>query len=96
MAFLATRTYYAITDRRIIVITNFFGRRVRSYYAPDITDFEVIDTGSGRGSIKLRTNQFHTGRGRQSFQLGTLQGGLWGIDGLLNASRAIMRLKQAV
>ncbi|MEQ8584740.1 MAG: hypothetical protein RLO01_07020 [Thalassobaculaceae bacterium] len=92
--FLASRTSYFITDRRVIVVVHFIGTRVQSYFADDVRYFETIDRGSDRGSIRLRFSSVWRG----FFSLPSdlyLRGGLWGIDRLSEAARAIQRIKMA-
>lgn len=51
--FLAARREYAVTDRRVIVITRFLGARVQSYFPPDIAQVAWVERGRDRGSITL-------------------------------------------
>lgn len=94
-AFLATRTYYVVTDQRVIILTSFVGLRTRSYFAKDIYDLEAIDRGSDRGSIRLTNasvNRF--GHLRQP-TMATMGGGLWGIERFREAVRAVEDIKAA-
>ena len=91
---LATLTFYAITDRRVVVLVRLFGMRTQSYFAEDVRYFETIDRGSDRGSIRLRFSSvfLHPFATRDGLYL---RGGLWGIERLSDAARAIQRFKMA-
>lgn len=91
---LAANTVYAITDRRVIVLAHFCGMRTQSYFAEDVRYFETIDRGSDRGSIRLRFSSVFLNPFAMTDGL-YLRGGLWGIERLSDAVRAIQRFKMA-
>jgi hypothetical protein len=45
------RTIYAVTDRRAILLTNFFGHNVRSTSLSGLSEFNLSKKANGRGTI---------------------------------------------
>lgn len=83
----AGRTYYAITNRRVLIVTAGSRIKVRSLGAHDIGDNERSDRGDGTGDIRLR-------KGAMASQMNyffhsSLSDGLWGIDDIKGAADAI-------
>jgi hypothetical protein len=64
-AWLKRRTYYAITDRRILLLQEGFKRKIRAVYLDSVT--EIQREGSSAGSLWLgpKTSMF-SGRSRSS------------------------------
>jgi hypothetical protein len=50
-AMIRARTVYAITDRRVVIVTGLFGRNVRSIYLRGLTEIEITEGRRGRGTI---------------------------------------------
>ena len=50
-AMIRARTVYAITDRRVVIVTGLFGRKVRSIYLRGLTEMEITEGWRGRGTI---------------------------------------------
>ena len=50
---LAARREYAVTDRRVIVLTRLLRAQVQSYFPPDIAEVAWVERGRDRGSITL-------------------------------------------
>ena len=87
----ARRTYYAITNRRALIITRQDGYRVDSVYASEFTQFSRKDKHDGTGSIRFRKSVI---RGRKgSYQLTTFSDGLWGVDDIRGADHALSKLR---
>ena len=86
----ASCTYYAITDRRVLIITA--GRQFLAHavYGHDITDFRRIDGPDGGGSIQLTRTTKQTADG--SVASVTFDDGLWQIYDLPEAEAAIKSL----
>ena len=57
----ARRTYYAITDQRVLIISKFRRRSVASYAPCSINFLEVTERASGFGDIVFRRNVFARG-----------------------------------
>ena len=92
--FRAMRTYYAITNKRVVILT--LGGRTESLsIAPQqIQGVERIDHRNGRASLRLRQTVGSDGRGGK---MRTIQfaDGLWGIDDAKGAADAIAALHDA-
>lgn len=89
----ANKTFYAITDRRVLLLTLRRGYRVTSLVASDITDYERVDKQDGRGDIRLRKSLV-MGRNGTRTTVGFLDG-LWGIEDVRGASDAITGIRTA-
>ena len=87
----ARRTYYAITDKRVLILTVGSSHTVNSIVPEQITDFERTDRGDGSGNIKLRTTVSQTRRGSSSSVEFT--DGLWGVADVKGAADAITALR---
>jgi len=91
--FKAGRLYYAITDKRVIILSVSSGFKVQNIYPDDITDLEVNDFGDDRGSIQLQ-EAVTVRRGNRS-RITRHAEGLWGIQDFRTADKAIRRLKES-
>ncbi len=87
----AARSYYAITDKRILIITAGRGYTVRTIFADKINDYERTDNGDGSGSIRLKKTIINSGRGTRSSVV--FADGLWGIADVKGAADAITALQ---
>jgi hypothetical protein len=50
-AMLRARTHYAVTDRRILIVSGFFSRNFRSIYLRGLAEMEINEGRRGRGTI---------------------------------------------
>ena len=55
-AMIRTRTLYAITDRRVVIVTGLFSRNVRSIDLRGLTEMEILEGWRGRGTITFGTS----------------------------------------
>lgn len=84
------RTYYAITDRRVIIITDDKDFKSRSLYASDIRQLQRMDYRDGTSDLQLRsTTTREAGERRRRV---TFEDGLWGITDTEAAASAISAL----
>lgn len=90
----ARRVYYAITDRRILIVTAGRRMRVNSITADAISDYERIDRGDGRGDIRLKKTVSRGHRGAIHFAT-EFDDGLWGVEDVKGAADAITALRTA-
>ena len=87
----ARKTYYAVTNRRILIITRSNGYQVASIYAHEFNRFARKDKGDGAGSIRFRKSFMRTRRGSQ--EMTSFADGLWGVADVRGADRAISKLR---
>ena len=90
---LARRTYYAVTDQRVLIVTAGRRYKVRAYAARDITDYQRSDSGNGRGDIRLRKVGYR--RFANPFAMSSFSDGLWGVDDVKAASDAVTAVMTA-
>lgn len=87
----AFHTYYAITDRRVLIVTARTRFRINAVVASEISDYEREDKGDGSGDIRLKTT---LSRGRNGVTRSTeFADGLWGVDDVKGAADAIQALR---
>jgi hypothetical protein len=64
-AFQRSRTYYGVTDQRVIIIDGVFSRQVKSLPLPTLSDISLSERSNGSGSITFGPNNaFYTPFGR--------------------------------
>ncbi|EDP62550.1 hypothetical protein BAL199_13443 [alpha proteobacterium BAL199] len=87
----AWRTYYAITDQRMIILRTGFRRSAEVIMPSDITRLERSDYGSDRGTVTVRTTPRLSGN---SMQTGAtkLGDGFFGVSNFKAAMDAIHQL----
>lgn len=95
----AARTYYAVTDQRILIVSAGRSYTVNTIHPGDIVDYERTDRPDGTGSIRLRTTERRYRRTRSRFR-GTrtmntvaFTDGLWGIADVKGAADAVAALQ---
>ncbi len=54
---IGLRTYYMLTNRRAVIVTNLFSKQVRSFYDENVTKIEVRRFGNDSGSLIFATEQ---------------------------------------
>jgi hypothetical protein len=87
----ASRSYYAITDKRVVILTAGNNYKVISIAPGEITDYERTDKGDGSGSIRLRKTISESSEGTSSSV--EFADGLWGIADVKGAADAIAALQ---
>ena len=87
----AGKSYYAVTDRRVLIVTAGGSYKVNAIVAGDITDYERTDKGDGTGSIRLRKTVSETRKGTNVSVEFT--DGLWGIADVKGAAEALAALR---
>ena len=88
----ARKTYYATTNRHVLIMKRDEGYRVDSVYAHKFNHFSRKDKGDGSGSIRFRKS---TVRGRNSYYLITgFSDGLWGVQDVRGADRALSKMRE--
>ncbi len=55
------RTIYAVTNKRILAITNMFGKNIQAEYIDKIPSINISEKNDGNGTIKLGNSHFATG-----------------------------------
>ena len=87
----SARTYYAITDQRVIILTRGGGYSITTIPPDQMTDYKRTDRTSGFGNIQLKTTVHH---GRNGASASTeYTDGLWGINDIRGAAEAIGKLR---
>ena len=86
----AARTLYVITDRRVLLVSDWLWRRVVRIAPSDIRDCERWDFRRGTGDIRLRRSGISGYWTPRTVLFGD---GLWGIDDVKGAADAIAVLK---
>ena len=84
------RTYYAITDRRVLIVEAGRSHKVTAYAANDIADVVCEDAEDGSGDIRLRAPKRASGQSYPDFK-----DGLWGVADVKGAADAVTVLKAA-
>ena len=82
------KTAYAVTDRRILVVRLFLGRRVQSIMPDAINIVEHKRGANGYGSVFFRRDDVH---GLDAN--GTQKLGFWGVPDVIGAVRALDQLR---
>ncbi len=81
--FLATRTLYGITDRRVLIISGFPSRSTQSFRADQMQFVDTRIHPNGTGDIIFRREQHLHARRRNSFTFGdqthTVETGFFGV-----------------
>lgn len=85
----ACQSYYAITNKRVLIITAGNTCKVNSIVAGEISDYERTDKSDSSGSIRLRKTM-RWNKGTQSSA--SFADGLWGITDVKGAADAIAAL----
>jgi hypothetical protein len=57
-AFLRSRTYYGVTDQRVIIVDGLFNRQVKSLPLTTLSDISLSERSNRSGSITFGTNNF--------------------------------------
>jgi hypothetical protein len=88
----ARRTYYAITNQRVIIVTSGDAFATTAVLPHEIDDYERWDREDGSGDMRLR----QTGkRGRNGSSLtSSFQDGLWGVADIRGAAHAVDVLRK--
>lgn len=89
----AGKTYYAVTNKRVLLLSAGKTFKVTSITPSEMTDYEREDKVDGTGSIRLRKTISHDREGPSSSVEPT--DGLWGVADVKGASEAIARLRAA-
>ncbi len=55
------RTIYAITNKRVLAITNMFGKNIQAEYIDRIQSINILERNGGNGTIKFGNSNFFTG-----------------------------------
>lgn len=92
LAMRARKTYYAITDKRVLIVKA--GKRIKviTITSGDITDYERSDRGDGTGDIRLH-RVAKKGPQVGSILVAEFEDGLWGVDDVKGAADAIAALR---
>lgn len=85
------RTYYAITGRRILIVTAGIIYRTHSIAPSDIADYLREARPDGRGDIRLRRTE--RGRSNYSVRWTEFADGLWGVADVKGAADAIAAIR---
>jgi hypothetical protein len=86
--FKAIKTAYAITDKRILVITDGRTRTVKSCTPADIVSVDHLERAGGTGDVIIRTNSIM--QTRNSFSQMTV--GLLGVNNVKEVARLVLNL----
>jgi hypothetical protein len=83
---------YAISDRRLVIMTLFPLRRVRSFASPDIQELERSDRAGGSGDIVFRRDYSSSRRGRSNL---ARRIGFFGVPDVRMVEDTIRRMREA-
>lgn len=101
----AERTYYAVTDQRVLILIDGDEIETTSISPDDINDYARKDAADGSGSIQLRSrthtrwDRQHRGRGNRghrrmkTYTATGFTDGLWGLTDVAGAAAAIDELR---
>lgn len=90
----AKKSYYAITDRRVLIIKRDNGYSVDSIYAYEFSQYARKDRANGTGDIRFRQS---FGKTRKGEYLQTkFSDGLWGVEDVRGADLALSKLRANV
>jgi hypothetical protein len=62
-AMLRSRTYYGLTNERVIIISGLSSRTVKSVQVQTLTDVSLSEEASGTGTVTFGPNMSYSGRG---------------------------------
>ena len=62
-AMLRSRTYYGLTNERVIIISGLSSRTVKSLQVQTLTGVSLSEEASGTGTVMFGPNMPHSGRG---------------------------------
>ena len=82
------KTAYAVTDKRVLVITDGRTRTVRSCTPADISSVDHRERAGGRGDVIIRTNSVI----QQSSSLSQATIGLLGVNNVKEVARLVLNL----
>ena len=94
-AWTRTRTKYAVTTSRVLIISGFWSRETRSLSLEGLSDMRVTKGRNGRGTIKFGADPVGS---RRNFAFGGSSGGapcFEGIDDVAEVERIIRKAQQA-
>lgn len=91
-AWLADRTVYALTDRRLIIIKDGWQKSVRSWTLAQADELERRDHSDGTSSLYFATSISRDTKGRST----TRRHGFVGIDGAADLEYQITRLRDSL
>jgi len=60
---LRSRTYYGLTNERVIIISGLSSRTVKSLQVQTLTDVSLSEDASGTGTVTFGPNMSYSGRG---------------------------------
>ena len=87
----SARTYYAVTDRRVVILIRSSGYSISSITPDQMSYYERTDRSAGFGNIQLKTTAHH---GPDGTSITTeFTDGLWGINDVKGAADAIGKLR---
>ena len=87
----SAKTYYAVTDQRVIILTRGSGYSINAIVPAQMTAYQRIDKGGGFGNIRLKTT-VHRGENGTSTTT-EYTDGFWGISDIKGAADAIGKLR---
>ena len=87
----SARTYYAITNQRVITLIRGKGYAINAITPDQMTDYKRTDQTAGFGSIRLKTTVHQDRNGNSATTEYT--DGLWGIQDIKGAADAISKLR---
>jgi len=86
--FKALKTAYAITDKRVLVITDGRARSVKSYTPADIVSVDHMERAGGTGDVIIRTN----GVIQQRNSISQINVSLLGVSNVKDVARLALNL----
>jgi hypothetical protein len=60
---LRSRTYYGLTNERVIIISGLSSRTVKSLQVQTLTDVSLSEEASGTGTVTFGPNMSYSGKG---------------------------------
>jgi len=91
----AGKTYYIVTDQRVLILIAAKIFKVTSILPHEITDYEKKQKSDGTGNIQLRTALTYHNNQYSRFSVSVeFTDGLWGVIDVKGAAEAIERLRE--
>ncbi|MCM2291134.1 PH domain-containing protein [Allorhizobium sp. BGMRC 0089] len=82
---------YAVTDRRVLIVSHLFHKRVRAFAPTSINTVEILQKSDGSGTVTFRRDVVSGDDGHVVVKLD-----LVGVDDVANVAREIERLRLSV
>ena len=94
-AFQRGRTYYAVTNRRVVIVTQAFSSNIRTLGLEGLTDINLSVKTNGRGTLRFGRDVYPYGSFAFRGWPGTSAGAAPAFEGIENAASVLRILREA-